>query len=825
MKTAKLPSLLLALVLQLFPITRVFLATTPATGSSFAIVSTWIAGLAALMGAHDAVSGASTTITSSGTATGTNGVPFSYRVTTGPDGANTFSAVPLPAGLTCNSSSGRITGTPTQSGVVSVLLTASDDGRPSRTVTKTLTLTILEGSGGTNPPSIITQPVNRTATNGGSAIFSVVASGSGTLRYQWRTNGVSVTGATNSNLSLASLTTNHAGSYSVVITNAYGTITSSTVTLTVLVAPSIATQPDAVTVLAGESASLSVVAAGTAPLGYRWRKNGSFITGANGSSHTILNTVTGDSGSYTVVVTNSAGSITSSVAMLTVSAPPTPDSIRPTLTVTSPAAAVTSVTSNTINLTGSAADNQAVTSVLIQYNGGEAVAAAGTNSWSATASLVPGTNTFQITATDVAGNFATTNTRVVIYKVNLPLVLTINGSGLVSGATNGQLLELGKSYALKATAKPGNLFSNWLANSESSSSATLTFVMASNLSVVANFITNPFVMLKGNYSGLFYPNAPEPPHEQSGSLTLTVTDKGTYSGKLMLAGAAHSVSGTLDLALAATKTILRKGTNEIILSFQLAVGSHAVVGSVSNEFWNSDLSGYRAAFDAKLNPATNFAGKYTLLLSGSDDAAASPAGQSPATLDIATAGTVSLKGTLSDGTAIAQKMTLAANGQTPVYVNLYKGKGSLIGWMTVMHNETNDTPGLLLWTKKETAGGKIYLAGFTNESLALGSRYVAPAKGAAALNWTSGPLLLEHGNLTVPVTNLIALSSANKFTVTSTNSSKLALNLTTASGSINGAFIHPETLKKSGIKGVVLQKQTLGGGFFHGTNQSGAVSF
>jgi hypothetical protein len=302
------------------------------------------------------------------------------------------------------------------------------------------------------------------------------------------------------------------------------------------------------------------------------------------------------------------------------------------------------------------------------------------------------------------------------------------------------------------------------------------------------------VTLKVSYSGLFYPNAPEPPHEQSCSFTLAVTDKGTYSGKLLLAGAAYSVSGVLNLSLAATKTILRKGTNEVVLSFQLAVGSDAVSGSVSNASWISELSGYRAGFDAKLNPATNYSGKYTTLFSGGDDSATSPAGQSPATLDLSTAVAATLKGTLADGTAIAQKTTLAANGQTPVYVNLYKGKGSLIGWLTVLNNGTNDTPGLLLWTKKETAGGKIYLCGFTNEALALGSHYVAPAKGSAALGSSNGVVALVQGNLSVLVTNEVVLSSANKFTVTLPNTNKLALTLIPASGLLGGSFVHPDPL-------------------------------
>ena len=1000
MKTAKVPSLLLACVLQVLPVTRVFLTASPAAGSSFAIVSTWIAGLAALMGAHDAVSGASTSITSSGTATGTNGAAFSYRITTGPDTANTFSAVPLPTGLACNGSTGRITGTPAESGVFSVLLTASDGGRASRTVTKTLTLTILAGGGGTTPPGISSQPASRTVTNGGTATFSVAASGSGTLRYQWRTNGVSVPGATNSSLALSPVTTNHAGGYSVVVTNNYGAVTSSTATLTVLVPPSILTQPAGQTVTAGESASFTVVASGTATLGYRWRKNGSFITGANGATHTLPATVTTDSASYSVVVTNSVGSITSSVATLTVNpapvapsiitqptnqtgtvggsvaltvlatgtgtlayqwrhdgnniaggtntslslsglttneagsyvvvvtnsvgsvtssvavvtvlpapippeisaqpesvtvaagsnaslgvtatgtAPlryqwhkagvvvagatnatlaftpaqivntggytviitnaagsvtssvatltvtnvPVPDAIPPTLVIVSPAAAITVTTSGTIDLAGTAADNQGVTAVWIRQNEGPETTASGTTSWSVTATLAAGTNTFNIRATDAAGNSSVTNTRVVVHQVSLPLALTVNGSGVVAGGTNGQLVELGKSLALKAMPRPGNLFSNWVVNGGVSTDAILTVAMSSNLNVVANFVTNPFAILKGVYTGLFYPAGAEPPHEQSGSFTFTVTDKGAYSGKLFLAGGAYPVSGPLDLSLAATKTIVRKGTNDIVLNFQLQGGGDAVSGSVSNAAWIGDLGGHRAAFNAKLNPATNEAGKYTILLSGGEDSSSSPAGDGPVTLDVSTAGAVVLKGTLADGSAIAQKTMLAANGQAPVYVNLYKGKGSIFGWLTVLNNDTNDTPGLLLWTKKETAGGKIYPAGFTNEALALGSRYVVPSKGSAVLIWSNGIVTLGQGNLMLAQTNDVALSSANRFTVALPNTNKLALTLTPASGLVGGSFVHPATLKKSAIKGMVLQKQQLGGGFFLGTNQSGRVT-
>jgi hypothetical protein len=84
--------------------------------------------------------------------------------------------------------------------------------------------------------------------------------------------------------------------------------------------------------------------------------------------------------------------------------------------------------------------------------------------------------------------------------------------------------------------------------------------------------------------------------------------------------------------------------------------------------------------------------------------------------------------------------------------------------------------------------------------------------------------VLEQGNLTAPLTNVVSLSTANKFTVALPNVDKLALTLAPASGLIAGSFVHPDTLKKSSLKGVILQKQQIGGGFFLGTNQSGTIS-
>ncbi len=87
-------------------------------------------------------------------------------------------------------------------------------------------------------PAITSQPLNQQVTQGNNAAFSVTASGSGPLAYQWRLNGTNIAGSTSSTYSIPNAQPVHAGNYSAVVANAAGSVTSRTATLTVtLVAP------------------------------------------------------------------------------------------------------------------------------------------------------------------------------------------------------------------------------------------------------------------------------------------------------------------------------------------------------------------------------------------------------------------------------------------------------------------------------------------------------------------------------------------------------------------------------------------------------------
>src|SRR5437879_3808275 len=184
----------------------------------------------------------------------------------------------------------------------------------------------------TNPgaplaPSITIEPVSQTVTTGQTATFTVVAAGTAPLSYQWRKSGTAISGATASTYTTPATTSADNGShFTVVVSNTAGSVTSNAATLTVsaaAAAPSITTQPASQTVTVGQTATFTVVAAGTAPLSYQWRKGGTAILGAASSSYTTPATTSADNGSqFTVVVSNVAGSATSNAATLTVNPAP-----------------------------------------------------------------------------------------------------------------------------------------------------------------------------------------------------------------------------------------------------------------------------------------------------------------------------------------------------------------------------------------------------------------------------------------------------------------------------------------------------------------------
>jgi endonuclease/exonuclease/phosphatase family metal-dependent hydrolase len=174
-----------------------------------------------------------------------------------------------------------------------------------------------------NPPSITLHPQSQIVAQGSNVTFTVAADGTPPLAYQWRFGSTNIAGATTNSYTRMNAQPADLGSYSVVVTNSAGSRTSLTATLTVIVPPTIVTQPLAQAVSQGANATFTVAADGTPPLAYQWQFGSTNIAGATTNTYTRMNAQPADAGSYCVVVTNSAGSVTSSTTTLTVIVPPT----------------------------------------------------------------------------------------------------------------------------------------------------------------------------------------------------------------------------------------------------------------------------------------------------------------------------------------------------------------------------------------------------------------------------------------------------------------------------------------------------------------------
>jgi pectin methylesterase-like acyl-CoA thioesterase len=182
-------------------------------------------------------------------------------------------------------------------------------------VTNSMTLTV---SSNDVPPEIV-GPTDQTIVQGSNATFSASVSGLPLPTLQWRVNGVDVPGANNSSLVISNVQYSQNGfGYSLVASNTAGLATNGA-TLYVLVPPAISQQPTNLAVVAGSPALFSVTASGVPAAKYQWRKNGSPIVNATNATYSVASPSGADNGAvFSVVVSNSVGTVVSSNATLTV---------------------------------------------------------------------------------------------------------------------------------------------------------------------------------------------------------------------------------------------------------------------------------------------------------------------------------------------------------------------------------------------------------------------------------------------------------------------------------------------------------------------------
>ncbi len=496
------------------------------------------------------------------------------------------------------------------------------------------------------------------------------------------------------------------------------------------------------------------------------------------------------------------------------------DMTRPSVAITSPVPGQR--ISNAVAIVrGRASDNGQLAQVLCQVNTNAWVAATGLSNWTSSLPLTVGTNRVRAVAVDAAGRFSTTNTVTFFHVATSQLTLVTNGLGRITRTFPGTTLEVRRDYSVTAVPATGQLFSNWTGTITATNNP-LKFLMQSNMVVQANFVPNPYPALKGSYAGLFQPHAAEAVTEtNAGADTFTLTERGTFSGSLRLAGGSLAFTGGFDVGRQATVRVPRTGKPPLWLT--LGFDAQTITGQVSTVGWTADLLAVRRA----TSTSNAFAGRYSMLVMGQHQATEAPPGDSPLGVTVTAPSSVTVSGTMADGSAISVTTGHSTDGVWPFYASLYGGRGLIIGWMSCATNPGSQE---VLWVKLPDSVARYYPAGFREQREVALKRYLPPAPKQTATSWSFGRLLIGGGNFPMPLEADVLVTN-NLIKRLSGTVSNLTLVITNSNGRFGGNFMHPVTRKPVTVRGILVQglpwvppseQVTVGGGWFIGTtNQDG----
>jgi len=605
------------------------------------------------------------------------------------------------------------------------------------------------------------------------------------------------------------------------------------------VAPIIVQQPQPASrnYVSNASVEFSVQAIGSLPLSYQWRLdganltngaqvNGGLISGATNSSLMVTNERIFNAGSYSVIVANSVSNITSSNAILAVTAP--------TLAITPKPSRAT--TTNPLTVQGTASDKYGLGGVLWQVNSNGWTAAStsdnGTKWITTNVPLHPGTNTFQAYSVDLVGNHSATSTVTTFYVTYSTLDLLTNIYGTIKPGFAGKPtpyppygvsysnLVVGSNYTVTAVPSSTTLFSNWTSTASlpvtNTTNQLLKFTMASNMTLTANFVTNFFIPARGIYNGLFYnTNTNGIAWETSGMLyNLSLKTNGAYSGKLYIAGTNYPLAGSFNLSGSSVAGVGPTNTSNGQLRVELTLDkalTNRITGTVYNTRWTNQL--FALASNNVLS-----SNEYTVLLTNTT--ANTPPGDGYA-LVTNHADSYTFSGALADGTAFSQTVPASQSGDLPIYASLYGNTGLLLGWINMTNGDSLAARNVLTWIRKASGSAAVYPGGFTNSLVAQSSPWT---------NLALIPHALSVSNvvaITFPfvVTNLdfnVEVAETNTFGGTnSLNLDSLHGSIANKTGRLVVTFVNVNGTSNTGV-GAILQNTGVGGGFF--TNSTGSFS-
>jgi hypothetical protein len=417
--------------------------------------------------------------------------------------------------------------------------------------------------------------------------------------------------------------------------------------------------------------------------------------------------------------------------------------------------------------------------------------------------------------------------------VNANSTATSSGTYVISGPTGFLQITIGPASANAAGAQwqvDDGTFqkSSTTASNLSVGHHTVSFNAVSGWTTPANQTVSikakAVAKAKGNYTfsaqgiynGLFS-TTNGVSEETAGMLSgLDVTASGTYTGKLLIGGSTHAISGGFNVSGQASNFVQRttKLGGPLVLEMTLNWDDSPpnLTGTVSG----TNSGPWVANLTNELALKGSSSSEYTAWVVPDD----TPPGYGYM-LITNHPGAVTLSVTLADGTSFSQAVPLSGAGDLPVYGNLYSSKGLVLGWIGL---ESGSPFGNLTWIKPASRSTALYTNGFTNQVVVEGSPWTNRSPHTAAINLPLGKLDISGGNLSLPLSFDVALSNNNalvKLPGSPTNSLTGSINPKTGLLTVTfGDGIGKATVMGHGA---AMQNSNAAAGFFLGKTNAGSI--
>lgn len=507
--------------------------------------------------------------------------------------------------------------------------------------------------------------------------------------------------------------------------------------------PGISTQPTHRIVAAGSpSTTFSVLAGGSPPLSYRWRKAGVNISGATASNYTISNVQLSHAGAYTVLVSNPTSSVVSTPAELAVvdtSASTVLVPVGGTIRISVAAAGnaltylwhrngtpmandvrTTGVTTPNLVMTGATTGDNAIYTCKVTAPGGF---------------LFSGNKTLQVLLPPVVTTASLPNT-MVSAALSLPLAATNSPnkwtvSGLPPGVSVNTATGIITGRATAAGQYVVQVQATNLAGPSPIVRLTLTVQSLPTGSV------GSFIALADRHASV---------NNNLGSrIDFTTQSTGTFSGTLVQNGITYRFSGALNSAYNTNPqllvTIPRAAPQPaLLLNLTLDGFFDAALGTLTASTSNVPVSGFRRVFNSTTRPANTRVGYHSFALDIPSIDVGNPAypqGSGFGTATVALDGGITVAGRLADGSSFGSSGFVGGNGQIAIYQSLTSNLGSLLGTLTQTPDPgpdfaNNTVAGTLTWTRPASSS-RTYPAGIVQLPLTVFGKYLAPSASTPAV--------------------------------------------------------------------------------------------